>query len=556
MKCPNPNLRSKSKPFSGVATTPKKITKQPHMKKYLALLALSVTLIMSCSDDEDNIIIEPRPEPIEFTAGSANFSNYVSVGNSLTAGFSDNALFRDGQTASYPNMLATNFALVGGGEFSIPFMADNLGGATFGGQPILGNRLFLNFASGSPAPTPVSGTGTTEISNILSGPFNNMGVPGAKSFHLVVPGFGNLAGVPIGQANPYFARFASSPNATVIGDAVAQNPTFFSLWIGNNDVLGYAVSGGSGVDQTGNLDPSTYAGNDITDPNVFANVYNGLLQTLTANGADGIVANIPDVTALPFFNTVPFAPLSPANPAFGPQIPTLNATFAQLNQVFAFLGVPERSIVFSSTEASALVIKDDSLPNLSAQITAVLMGGGVDAGTASVLGFLYGQARQANADDLMVLTSRTIIAQLNQTAFATLQQLGLPAATAGQLSINGVTFPLEDQWVLTPSEQQAVRNATIAYNSTISALAAQFDLAFVDANLFLTAVADTGIPLSDGSRVTAAFATGGGFSLDGVHPSPRGYALIANEFIKAVNQKFGANLPGVNPLDFTGLYVN
>ncbi|MEA1784711.1 G-D-S-L family lipolytic protein [Arenibacter sp. GZD96] len=526
------------------------------MKKYVAYVALFGLLFVSCSDDDDVVVVDPNPEPTDFTAGSANFSNYVAVGNSLTAGFSDNALFIDGQTASFPNMLAGNFALVGGGPFTIPFMADNLGGATLGGQPILGNRLFLNFASGSPAPTPVSGTGTTEISNILTGPFNNMGVPGAKSFHLLAPGFGNVAGVALGQANPFYVRFASSPNATVLGDAVAQNPTFFSLWIGNNDVLSYALSGGSGVDQTGNLDPSTYGGNDITDPNVFANVYNGLLQSLTANGADGVVANIPNVTKLPFFTTVPFAPLSPANPAFGPQIPTLNATFAQLNQVFAFLGVPERSITFSETAASALVIKDDALPNLSAQITAVLQGGGADAGTAAVLGFLYGQARQATAEDLIVLTSQTVIAQLNETAFATLQQLGLPAATAGQLAINGITFPLEDQWVLTPSEQQAVLTATAAYNQTISALATQFNLAFVDANAFLTLVADTGVPLSDGSTVRATFGTGGGFSLDGVHPSPRGYALLANAFIDVINQKFGSNLPGVNPLDFTGLYVN
>jgi lysophospholipase L1-like esterase len=526
------------------------------MKKYLAFLAIFGLLFLSCSDDEDGLPIDPTPEPVVYIAGSADFSNYVAIGNSLTAGYSDNALFVNGQTASFPNMLAANFDLVGGGDFKIPFMADNLGGATLGGQPVFGNRLFLNFASGSPTPTPVSGTGATDIGNILAGPFNNMGVPGAKSYHLVAPGYGNVAGVSMGLANPYYARFASSPGATILGDAAGQNPTFFTLWTGSNDILGYALAGGSGIDQTGNLDPSTYASNDITDPNVFANVYNVLLQTLTANGADGAVANIPDVTSLPYFTTVPFAPLSPANPAFGPQIPTLNATFAQLNQVFAFLGVPERSITFSTTAASALVIKDDSLPNLSSQITAVLQGGGVDAGTAAVLGFLYGQARQANADDLIVFTSQTVIAQVNETALATLQQLGLPAATAGQLSINGITYPLEDQWVLTPDEQQLIATATTTFNQTIATFATQYDLAFVDANAYLNVVASAGVPLSDGSKVTATYATGGGFSLDGVHPSPRGYALIANEFIEAINLKFGSNLPGVNPLDYTGLYVN
>src|SRR5690606_25680079 len=109
---------------------------------------------------------------------------------------------------------------------------------------------------------------------------------GAKSFHFVAPGYGNPQGVPLGKANPYFARMASSPNATILSDAAVQNPTFFTLSeIGGNDVLAYATSGGTGVDQTGNFDPSSYGGNDITDPNVFAQVFSGQVDVLTANGA-------------------------------------------------------------------------------------------------------------------------------------------------------------------------------------------------------------------------------------------------------------------------------
>ena len=527
------------------------------MKKILPILAIFGLVFVSCSDDDTTIDPAPiEPDPITYTSGTADFANFVSVGNSLTAGLSDAALFIDGQTASFPNMMASNFALVGGGAFNIPFMADNLGGATLGGMPILGNRLILSFASGSPTPTPVSGTGSTEISNVLSGPFNNMGVPQAKSYHLAAPGYGNLAGVALGLANPFFARFASSPTATVIGDAVGQNPTFFSLWIGQQDILGYAADGGDGEDQTGNFDPTTYGSSDITDPNVFAGVYDGLLQALTANGADGVVANIPDITTIPYFTTVPHNPLDPTNPDFGPQIPTLNATFAQLNGVFAFLGVPERAIEFSSTAASALVIRDDSLTDLSTQITQTLIGGGLDAPTAGVLGFLYGQARQATADDLIVFPSQTVIAQLNEDAFVTLQNLGLPAANAGQLAINGVTYPMEDKWVLTPAEQQAVATAHAAYNQTIEALATQYGLAFVDANAFTGTFVESGFPLADGSTVTATYGTGGGFSLDGIHPSPRGYALLANLFIETINAKYGSDLPGVNPLDYTGLYIN
>lgn len=540
------------------------------MKKLLALLTFFGLLFISCSDDDSEIITTPPPEPIVYTSGTADFSNYVAVGNSITAGYSDAALFIDGQTASYPNMMAANFALAGGGDFTIPFMADNLGGATLGGQPILGNRLILSFASGSPAPVPVSGQGTTEISNVLTGPFKNMGVPGAKSFHLAAPGYGNVAGVATGQANPYYARFASSGSATVIGDAAAQNPSFFSLWIGNNDVLGFAASGGDGVDQTGNLDPTSYGGNDITDPNVFASVYNGLLQALTANGADGVVVNLPDVNALPYFTTVPFKPLDPTNPAFGPQIPLLNSIFGSLNQIYTAVGQPERIVIFSESEASAVVIRDENLADLSATIAGALLsdlptfeafiaqfGLPPQAATlvANLLGSTYGQSRQATEADLIVLTSSSVIGTVNTDALQSLVGQGLSPELAGQFSVEGVSLPLEDKWVLTPEEQSAVEVATTAYNQTIEALATQYDLGFVDVNSYQNVIANEGAPLSDGSIVTDAFATGGGFSLDGVHPAPRGAALLANFIIQVINTKYGSNLPGVDPLDYTGLYL-
>ncbi|MBT8236223.1 MAG: G-D-S-L family lipolytic protein [Bacteroidia bacterium] len=543
------------------------------MKKLYALLFLLGLLFVSCFDDDTATMPDttPDPDPVNYTSGSADFSNYVAVGNSLTAGYSDLALFVDGQTASYPNMLAGNFALAGGGTFTIPFMADNLGGATLGGVPILGNRLILDFSSGSPSPVPVEGQGATEITNMLSGPFNNMGVPGAKSYHLLAPGYGNVAGVQAGLANPYYARFASSPTATVVGDVVAQDPTFFTLAIGSNDILGYATSGGAGVDQTGNLDPSTYGGNDITDPNVFAGSLDAILQNLTAGGANGVIANIHDVTSIPYFKVVPYNPLDPTNPDFGPQIPLLNTIFGALNQIYTAIGATERIVVFAETEASPVVMIDENLADLSATIAGALLA---DLPTfeafiaqfglppqaaplvANLLGTTYGQARQATAEDLIVFPSATVIGTVNTDALQNLVNQGLSAQLAGQFSVEGVSLPLEDKWVLTPDEQQSAQTALTAYNQTIEALAQAYDLAFVDCNAFLQDVAENGFPLSDGSVITDDFGTGGAFSLDGVHPSPRGYALFANLFVEAINAKYGSNLPGVNPLDFTGLYIN
>ena len=495
------------------------------------LLLISLTMIACNNDDDETTVVNNSSDGLPLTAGTADFTKYVSVGNSLTAGYADSALFMQGQKDGYANLMAQQFALVGGGEFKIPFAADNLGGLLLGGNQITSTRLYFNGVG----PVAVSGTPTTEVGTHLSGQFNNMGVPGAKSFHLLAPGYGNIAGVASGQANPFFVRFASTPNATVIADAVAQNPTFFSLWIGNNDVLSYATSGGTGVNRLGNLNPATYGANDITDPTVFASVYSTLLDNLTSTGAKGVVANLPYVTSVPFFTTVPTNPLPGLPAASAGQ---LNQLFGGINQITTALGQPSRFAVLvaddgnpATTESNPLLILDESLPNLSAQITAVLSPA-VGPTTAAYLGSIYGRARHArNAaanKDYILLTARGVIGT-NQT--------GAPSP----FNTIGVSYPMQDGTTLTAAETLEVKTATDAFNASIQALATAKSLAFVDANAALSQVANGGIAMNN-YNITSTYVTGGGFSLDGVHPSPRGYALIANKFLQAINAKYGSNL--------------
>lgn len=506
--------------------------------KYLGILALG---IVSCEPEFEN----PIEEAGTYSSGEADFSNYVALGNSLTAGYADNALYITGQENSYPNILAQKFSHVGGGEFTQPLMADNAGGLLLGGNQIAGRRLVLAVGEdGSPGPVTYTGQETTtEVTEKLSGPYNNMGAPGAKSYHLVAPGYGDVAGIGT-TANPYFARFASSAQTTVLEDALAQNPTFFSLWIGNNDVLGYATSGGVGTDQTGNPDVTSYGSNDITDPTAFAGIYSQIVGALAQNDTEGVLVNIPNVTDVPYFTTVPYAPLDPTNPSFGAQIPTLNQMYGQLNQAFAYLGVPERSIVFSETAASAVVVKDESLTDISAQLTEVLVGGGMDRGQATIYGMQFGQARQANENDLIPLPSSSVLGELNEDRLEELVAMGLPAQQAGMLAVNGITYPLEDQHVLTLDEQVMVADATAAYNNTIQAVADQHGLALLDAASLLGQLSDSGITY-DGGTLTSEFAAGGAFSLDGVHLTPRGYALVADRIIDEINETYNASIPGV-----------
>ena len=497
--------------------------------KYI-LLSLLTIVFFSCEndtlDDLRNRGKDDQPLPA-LEAGSADFSNYVALGNSLTAGFSDNALFRATQFNSYPNIMAERFALLGGGVFNQPLTNDNFGGLALNGTRISDPRLV--FGGAGPVPLeavigPVTVTTDIVLNNPI-GPFNNLGVPGAASFHLLAPGYGNIANFPA-AANPYAIRMTgNAPNATIVELALAQNPTFFSLWIGNNDVLGFATSGGVAP---------------ITDQTTFDGALGATVAALASSTTGGVIANIPDVTSIPFLTAVPVNALDPTNPAFGPQIPALNAQFAALNAAYAFLGVPERSIVFSETAASPVVIFDEDLDNIAAQLAPVLIGGGLDPLTAGLLASQYGQSRQANEDDLLTLTSAGVIATLNQENFDTLIGLGVDPQTAGQLSVNGVTFPLRDQWVLTGVETNMANTAVTNFNATISGLAGQFGLALVDANALLNELNTSGIQFDD-YTMTSDLVFGGMFSLDGVHLTSRGYALAANEFLKAIDETYGTN---------------
>ena len=480
------------------------------MKKIvISTLAVSALIFtVSCNTDFENDV-----NNVVVSSGSANFTKYIALGNSLTSGYRDNALYIDGQVQSYPNMIAAQMMRAGGGAFKQPLMPNNTGG--FSNLPGFSGKYILSVVNGALSPVPTApGAALDNISG--GGPYQNMGVPGAKSFHLGAAGYGNAAGLATGQANPYFVRFASSPTTSIIADAVAQAPTFFSLWIGNNDVLSYATSGGVGVDQTTNQNPATYGGNDISDPGVVATVISGYVNALTANGAKGVIANIPNVTSIPFFTRVPAKPIAGLTDT---QVGQLNAAYAQYNgglaqaKALGFLTEAEynqRVIKFTAAVANGAVIKDKDLTNLAA------------LGLPSF--------RQTTSKDLLLLTSSSV-----------LQQGG------------GTSTQLDDQYVLTEKETARVLTATAAYNAAIKSIAASKNLAFVDANAKMIELSGASGIQFDGVKYTATFVTGGTFSLDGVHLTGRGYALIANEFLKTINEKYGSTLPMVNVNSYSGV---
>lgn len=519
-------------------------------KKYLFILPV-VVFLASCDPSVKDAIDQDTYYP-----GEANFSSYVAIGNSLTAGYMDGTVFKSGQEYSFPNILAGQFKVVGGNDFTQPSFEDdvaNVGGLILNGNVIAPTRLIMNMSTNSPEN--IKGTVTIEVASQQKKAYHNAGVSGAKSFHLLAPGYGSLAGVANGTANPYFVRTATSESTTIMQDALSLNPTFFTNWIGSNDVLAYATSGGDGIDQNelGGLDPALYGSNDITHVGVFANVYETITGLLVENGAKGVVATIPDVTAIPFFTTVPYNPIAPE--LIGEQnIGVLNELVGFLKTILDEAQQGDRLEFFSKDKPNALLIQDKTLVDMS----SLLELGLTQAANAGYFEFneqeikmmsqAYGQARHAKASDLILLTSSAQIG-------VPLEQTGNPGVDA--LLINGVSFPLGDEFVLNPVEQTKIKSATQGFNLAIKSVASKYSLAVVDMNAILNQ-AVSGIRLEDGQVYTADYFNGQGnlntvlFSLDGVHLNPRGYAFVSLEILKVINQYFKANIPLVNPAKYPG----
>lgn len=513
------------------------------MKKYQSiLLAAAAFSLVACEPEFENEVTNAS-----YSKGEADFTTYVSVGNSLTAGFMDGTMFSSGQQYSFPNLLAKQFAVVGGGAFTQPSYnddANNLGGLVLQGNVIGSTRLIINMQSGGPEN--LKGTPTIDVAKLQAKAYNNMGVPGAKSFHLLAAGYGNLAGVLTGKANPYFVRHATTPNATVLADAMSLKPTFFTNWIGNNDVLAYATSGGVGVNQLGNTNPASYGSNDITDPQVFAGAYSAIINGLTSNGAKGVVATIPYVTSIPHFTTVPYNPLTAELLGGAATVDQLNAQLlGPVKQILTQAGQGERIRLYSKTEANPLLIADETLKDMSGIITQALIANGIPAQTAGAIGQVFGQARHATNNDLFVLGAKSVI--------------GKPSAMPAPFDKLGVTFPLDDKYVLIPFEQNEIKTATDKFNDIIWSVAGSKNLAVLDMNATMKYLV-TGIRVADGQWYTADYFNGKNinkvmFSLDGVHPNPRGYAFIANEVIKKINEHYKANLPLLVPGNYPGVTI-
>lgn len=96
-------------------------------------------------------------------------------------------------------------------------------------------------------------------------------------------------------------------------------------------------------------------------------------------------------------------------------------------------------------------------------------------------------------------------------------------------------------WVLDAAELATIQQRIDDFNSIITERAAFYGYPVVDVGAAFTDIINNP-PVIAGVPVTNQF-NGGLFSLDGVHPSNTGHALVANAFIQTLNQGYGMLLP-------------
>jgi hypothetical protein len=470
---------------------------------------------------------QPELDAPRADKGSADFTSYVAIGNSLTAGFQSGGLANFGIETSYPAILSQQFAKAGGGAFALPLFTDaqkdgsgylKFFGLTSAGSPIILSpgqsttvtpagqttaRTFTNPAAdyklgytGNRLPSPPFGSGLQELAAFNTSQPDNLGVPGisvlsadataASVTNVVFPApVLNATARAYGNVNNYYQRLLPAADrgtkdyVTFIGQ---KNPTFFTCWMGNNDVLTYATNGAV-IDANNPFSA-------MTDTTNFGRGYRNIVRTITKNGTvKGVIANIPNVANVPYFTAV---------------------------------GVPA---IIAGIKANPLI---PNAANASLYITT---------GTGSV--------REATATDLLTLPSSAVIGS------ASTPPGGLPVGVGYSATLAN---PLPSQYVLDATELAAIQARTTQLNNIIAKTARQYKVPVVDMNTFFNSVALGGIAINATSN-NAAFVRGNLFSLDGVHPTSRGYAVIANEFIKVINANYNASIPQVNPNEYNALLL-
>ena len=223
-----------------------------------------------------------------------DMSNYVALGDSATAGLVSGGLVDCYQHLSYPAMLADQ---AGSPAFEMPLISAP-------GVPSV--LQLVSLAGGVPVIEPVGDFMDSFPYNVeYPLPYNNLAVPTATLYDMLFQ-IGDIQNLAVGNfENIMFdliLRIPQVPNPatgepmdfTAVVQAVALQPSFVTVWIGMNDILGGVVSG------------TPISGITMTPVETFGLLYPQAVGALaTQTTADIVLFTIPDLSELAFATTVP-----------------------------------------------------------------------------------------------------------------------------------------------------------------------------------------------------------------------------------------------------------
>lgn len=223
-----------------------------------------------------------------------DMTQYVALGDTFTAGLVSGGLVDCYQMNSYPAILANQANTP---SFEMPLITAP------GVPPIL---ELASLAGGIPTLVPAGELEDAFPYNVTYPlPYNNLGVPTATLYDLLFQ-IGDLANLAAGNLeNIIFDLILRIPQIqdpgtgelvdfTAIVQAVALEPTFVTMWIGFNDVLG------------GVYTATPIEGVTMTPVDTFAFLYPQAVGGLvTQTTADIVLFTIPDPSEAAFARTVP-----------------------------------------------------------------------------------------------------------------------------------------------------------------------------------------------------------------------------------------------------------
>jgi len=288
-----------------------------------ALLVLALPLAAACKDDA---LMPP-------TAADPIFDRYVSMGNSLTAGFQSGGINDSTQREAYPVLLAQAM----GTEFTVPFLASP-------GCPAPYVNIFEQTRVGGAAAPPCA---------LRSAPtpvrINQLAIPGApvvEMFDYLTPGRIPSAYDPL--------KTLLLGGLTPLDWARKVEPTFVSIAIGSNDLLG------AGLDPSNPGNPAL-----VTPVAQYTAELNDLLDSLEAIGTiqGGVLIGVQPILFQSGVASVPY---------FSP-----GAAWLQFEPVFDAMTAPLNALDVSAACATAYVpftVGGGALALAQARVDSVLGG--------------------------------------------------------------------------------------------------------------------------------------------------------------------------------------